>query len=97
MTIHINLDSKHFKMLESKEQKEVYINITPKNKIVYGRLYKNQLEALPNDCELCVSSGYRKDRPQFYAKLLAITIGEGRQDWGAEQGVKYYVLEIKVL
>ena len=40
------------------------------------------------------SNGYAKDRPQFEIELKSIKIAEGKPEWGAEDGVKYFVLEL---
>ncbi len=40
------------------------------------------------------SNGYAKDRGQFENKLKGISIGEGKPDWGAIPGKKYFVLEL---
>lgn len=39
-------------------------------------------------------NGYSADAPQLIA-LCSLRIGEGREEWGAVPGKKYYILEIK--
>lgn len=39
------------------------------------------------------SNGYAKDRPQFVIELKGIEIREGKPEWGAEPGKKYFVLK----
>lgn len=38
-------------------------------------------------------NGYGKDRPSFYAEV-SLKRGQGRQEWGAEEGKEYYVLTV---
>ena len=45
-------------------------------------------------CQILFRNGYSSESPSFVAKL-SVTIGEGNPDWGAEPGIKYYVLHIK--
>lgn len=39
-------------------------------------------------------NGYNKDCPVVLWEHLNITVGEGKQEWGAEPGVKYFILHI---
>ena len=39
------------------------------------------------------SNGYAKDRPQLVIELKGIEIREGKPEWGAEPGKKYFVLK----
>ena len=43
---------------------------------------------------ISATNGYGKDRPSWSRKCLGITIGEGRQEWGAEPGKKYFVIKL---
>ena len=40
------------------------------------------------------SNGFAKDRDQFQIQLKGIEIGEGKPEWGATPGVKYFVLKL---
>ena len=40
------------------------------------------------------SNGYAKDRDQFVIELKGIEIKEGNPAWGAEQGTKYFCLQL---
>jgi len=40
------------------------------------------------------SNGYAKDRDQFEIEFKGIEIREGNLEWGAEKGVKYFVLKL---
>jgi protein gp37 len=49
-------------------------------------------------CRLTGYHGYKADRKNFVVELLAVTIGEGRPEWGAAPGEEYLVLHLgKVL
>ncbi len=45
-------------------------------------------------CQILFRNGYSSESPSFVAKV-SVTISEGNIDWGAEPGIKYYVLHIK--
>lgn len=38
-------------------------------------------------------NGYRKDSPSFIAKCT-LSVGTGKEEWGAEKGKEYFVLTI---
>jgi len=40
------------------------------------------------------SLGYKKNRPQIEVEFNGIEIREGRKEWGAEPGKRYFVLKI---
>jgi len=40
------------------------------------------------------SHGYAKDRDQFQIKLFGIDIAEGKPEWGAIPGKKYFVIKL---
>jgi hypothetical protein len=39
-------------------------------------------------------NGYAKDAPTMDVRLESIDINPGRKDWGAEEGVSYFRLEL---
>ena len=39
-------------------------------------------------------NGYSKDSPSFVAKIT-LSIGTGKEEWGADKGKEYFVLTIK--
>lgn len=43
---------------------------------------------------ISANNGYSKGCPNIKWKHEGITIGEGREDWGAEPGKKYFILKI---
>lgn len=50
--------------------------------------------ATKNICkEIMFRNGYDKDSPSFIAKCT-LSVGTGKEEWGAEKGEKYFVLTI---
>jgi protein gp37 len=45
-------------------------------------------------CRLTGYHGYKADRKSFVVELLAVTIGEGKPEWGATPGEEYLVLHL---
>lgn len=43
--------------------------------------------------EIIFRNGYKADSPKIKCKCK-LNIGQGKEEWGAEPGKKYYVLEI---
>jgi hypothetical protein len=44
--------------------------------------------------KICFRNGYGSDRPYFIAKCT-LSVGEGREEWGAVKGEDYYILHIQ--
>lgn len=38
--------------------------------------------------------GYKKDAPNMTFEIESITIGKGREEWGAEPGKEYFVIKL---
>lgn len=99
--LHLNLKRKWFDMIRSGEKREEYREIKP----YWNRMFKPQghirigLSWLPfSHVKVVFSNGYAKDRPQFAARITGMRFNsEGRPEWGAEAGKRYFVLEIEVL
>lgn len=100
------IKKKWFDMILSGEKKEEYREIKP----YWTRRFKN-LFYLPNlvSCEefleklsnkhkysfdVCFRNGYSKTSPSFIAKCT-LSVGTGREEWGAEPGKTYYRLHIQ--
>ena len=39
-------------------------------------------------------NGYSSDAPNFYIECKSIKIGKGKTEWGAVEGVSYFVIEL---
>ena len=86
---------KWFDMILSGEKKEEYREIKPYYR---SRLYHEGFldqYGLPTQWQgkVLFRNGYSKSSPSFIAQV-SLDIGEGKKEWGAETGKKYYRLHI---
>ena len=85
-------------MILTGEKKEEYREIKP----YYKSRFKKVFYMYPHSFipygwdvhEVVFRNGYSKESPSFRA-LCSLDIKTGREEWGAEPGVEYYVLTIK--
>jgi hypothetical protein len=93
-TLHLNLTKKWFDMILSGEKKEEYREIT--DYWIRRLLCKKGMNhyILKNFDTITFSNGYSKNRRQFAIEIKDFRIKEGREDWGAEKGEKYFVIEL---
>ena len=94
-TLKLVLKRKWYDMISSGEKKEEYREISPywKRQIMELRWW----EPFPRVREfdsVTFYLGYAKDRPSMTFKIEGISVGEGREDWGAEPGKKYFVIKL---
>ena len=86
---------KWFYMILSGEKGEEYREIKPyyttRFRNIFGATWENG-EA--PEQRVIFRNGYSADAPQLTA-LCGIRVGEGREEWGAVPGKRYYILEIK--
>lgn len=86
-----------YEMILSGFKKEEYRNITPyyeaRFKNAFGYILYNNEIVYKKEALIKFRNGYSKNAPSFIAKC-SINIGEGRQEWGAIPGVKYFILGI---
>jgi len=101
-TLHLNLKKKWFDMILSGEKKEEYREIKPywENRL-FSKFNNSDIEkslitknGFIGYSQIIFSNGYSKNRPQFVIEFKGIEIREGNPDWGAEPGVKYFVLKL---
>lgn len=63
---------------------------------LYG--FKTDLSKLPIAFKhfdaIKFTNGYGKDKPNFTIECRDIEIREGKKEWGAEAGVKYFVIKL---
>lgn len=50
---------------------------------------------IDKECEVLLQNGYNPDGSPQAVAVVTISIGGGREDWGATPGVDYFVLKIK--
>ncbi len=87
------IKKKWFDMILSGEKKEEYRNFTK----YYGRRFFNMWGYAAywgEPHQIIFRNGYRKGSSSFVA-TCTLAIGFGKEEWGAKQGVKYYILTIK--
>lgn len=97
------IKKKWFDMILSGQKKEEYREIKPYwtkrfEKYFFGKeLTKEHIEALKRyttlPTEIVFKNGYSKNSPHIEC-WCRLTIGTGKQEWGAEPNKEYYILEI---
>lgn len=93
------IKKKWYDMILSGDKREEYREINP---YYHSRLARYMRKERSSDnepwhrCEtwICFRNGYSKNSPSFRA-LCTVRIGEGKAEWGAEDGQEYFILEIK--
>ncbi|WP_435263028.1 hypothetical protein [Tenacibaculum sp. nBUS_03] len=96
-TIHLNLKRKWFEMILNGEKKQEYREIKPFWDKRFWHLFPQVIKGetyLPIVDTITFSNGYAKDRPQFVIELLGLEKSTGKQEWGAEKGIEYYVFQL---
>ncbi len=94
-TLHLNLKRKWFDMILSGEKTEEYRDMSDYWDIRLGMSELLEYPELTHNFKtVTFSNGYAKKRPQFVIELKRIIIGEGKPEWGAELGKKYFILEL---
>jgi hypothetical protein len=108
-TLHLTLKRKWFDMIASGEKTEEYrelkyywaarlvdqIELNPREDesweldgIKYG------METAKHFDQVTFKNGYSKNAPTISFKVKDIVIWAGRYEWGAEPGVKYFVIKL---
>lgn len=80
------IKKKWFDMILSAEKKEEYREVKP--------YYTSRFEKLGESFDVMFRNGYSSKSPSFIASVH-LRKDHGREIWGAEKGVLYFVLEIK--
>lgn len=97
------IKKKWFDMILSGEKKEEYREMTSYwmtrfakvfGECAYGFVYPGCLETKSYVAEVMFRNGYRKNSPSFIAKCT-LSIGIGKEEWGAEKDKKYFVLTVQ--
>ena len=105
-TLHLNLTKKWFDMIllglkleEYREIKKYWVDRICENRkgiedlLITDTEYRELLDIKKIDTAT-FSNGFAKKRLQFVIEIKNITIREGREEWGAEKGKKYFVIEL---
>ena len=77
---------KWYNMILSGEKKEEYREIKP----YYTSRFKNYIN---KNVDIILRNGYSLSSPQIKCKCF-LTIGEGKEEWGANPKKQYYILKI---
>lgn len=102
------IKKKWFDMIASGEKKEEYREIKPYYKTRFYNAIKKELDKetfaqqvtavvlYDNTVMLDVifRNGYSKNSPKIKCKCIFKGRGQGKEEWGAEPGKEYYILEI---
>ena len=98
------IKKKWFDMIASGEKQEEYREIKPywdkrfRKVFLYARLSEySDSPTLPygsDEHEVIFRNGYSKNSTSFIAKCT-LSIGKGREEWGAEPGKEYFRIHIK--
>lgn len=104
--LHLTLKKKWYDMIASGNKTEEYREIKDywekRFLLDYDPITKRWNERqLPNFKQYDIvvfKNGYSKDAPTMIVELNAFSIGLGKQEWGAEKNVQYFILHLgKVL
>ena len=94
------IKKKWFDMIRSGEKKEEYREIKPYydkrfGNILLGYSLDNVKAELYENIEFSIlfRNGYSHNSPSLKCKCK-LKIGQGKEEWGAESGKEYYILEI---
>lgn len=91
------IKKKWFDMILSGEKKEEYREIKPYYTTRFTHAFLLKEPYVYQDWSpitVIFRNGYSSDSPSFVART-SLSIDEGNPEWGAELGVKYYVLHIE--
>ena len=92
--LHLNLIRKWFDIIGDPKMEEYRVcsswNRTFRNGSIKikGKFYH------PSDVIVCFSNGYAKNRPQKKFEIKRVSVGTGREEWGAVSGEQYFVIRI---
>lgn len=87
------IKKKWFDMILSGEKREEYREIKPYYETRFRNVWKGSLIGGMAHREIMFRNGYSKDSPSFIAKCT-LSIGAGKEEWGAEHGKEYFILTI---
>lgn len=96
--IILPIKKRWFDMIMSGEKREEYREIKPYWQKRFSKVFcMDPITHAPcgqDAHEVMLKNGYREDSPSIIA-LCTLSIKTGREEWGAEPGKDYLVLEIK--
>lgn len=86
ITLHLVLKKKWFDLIASGEKTEEYRDCTP-----YWK--KRIMDKRKEIRTICFHCGYTNK--VFYSDVENISVGKGKEEWGAEKGKEYYIIKLK--
>ncbi|MCI8993149.1 MAG: ASCH domain-containing protein [Eubacterium sp.] len=103
----LTIKKKWFDMILSREKKEDYREIKtyyetrfanvlfPKSEVTMDNVFLDYVSKFPNckEFKAMFRNGYSKNSPSFIAKCT-LSVGTGKEEWGAKKGKKYFILTI---
>lgn len=104
--LHLTLKKKWFDMIASGEKKEEYREMKPYWATRFANMHKGAIGGDFMDTHkpnayifkyfdtVTAKNGYSKGAPKISWEHKGFRIGEGRPEWGAEEGKFYFILEI---
>lgn len=87
--LHLTLHKRYFDMIASGEKPEEYRELKAywfKRLTYIGEFRKFEYIVFTN--------GYATDAPRIVVECKGISIGEGRSEWGAISGERYFVIKL---
>lgn len=91
------IKKKWFHMILSGEKKEEYREIKPYYQSRFRKIFyilpQSLIPAGNEHRQIMFRNGYSRKSPSFIADCT-LDIKQGKEEWGAESGVEYYVLTI---
>lgn len=87
------IKKKWFDMILAGKKKEEYRDIKPYYETRFRNAWKGGLTGGNAHRQIMFRNGYGKDSPSFIADCT-LSVGTGKEEWGAEGGKKYFILTI---
>ncbi len=97
------IKKKWFDMIKSGEKKEEYREIKSYYTTRFKKIFPYNIQKNTNEIwylgnrtatqEIIFRNGYNSNSPKIKCKCK-LNIGQGKEEWGAEPGKEYYILEI---
>lgn len=91
--LHLTLKKKWFDMIRSGEKTEEYREIKPYwiKRLAIDYLF---CYVFKDYTHIQFRHGYASDAPIMLRRCLGIEVSEGKPEWGAEPGKKYFVIKL---
>lgn len=87
------IKKKWFDMIRAGIKTEEYREIKPYYQSRFEKLWQGSLIGGDAIREIAFRNGYSKDAPTIIAEC-SLKVGNGKSEWGAEEGQQYYILVI---